>query len=209
MLFRASPRNCVEQNSLPPPIGPRFLSSSSVSVASCSLFLFLSFFSVSTTELPSPSSKDRCIFKLRNLSPINLVCSPSHSSSAFLHLMLSSSARKRRRRMSSIGTKGGHGKLKSSKSVSRCLEEGAEEFIVKPVKPSDLKRLKDYLVGKKVVDLVGEGIQAQSCKRKLPSSPLSPSPSSSSLLPCNDLDVIPPASPSSSQPPQKLARLDS
>ncbi|KAF3796525.1 Two-component response regulator [Nymphaea thermarum] len=89
--------------------------------------------------------------------------------------------------------------------IDRCLEEGAEDFIVKPVKPSDLKRLKDYLVGKKVVEQVGEGNQAQSRKRKLPSSPLSPSPSSSSLLPCNDL----PASPSSSQPPQKLARLDS
>uniref|UniRef100_A0A5K0XYX2 Uncharacterized protein n=1 Tax=Nymphaea colorata TaxID=210225 RepID=A0A5K0XYX2_9MAGN len=118
MLFRANPRNSVEQNSLLPPIGPRFLSSSSVSLASWSPFLFLSF-SVSAPELPSPSpsSKDHCIFKLRNLSPINLVCSPSPSSSAFLHLMLSSSARKRR--MSSIGTKGGHGKLKSSKSVFR------------------------------------------------------------------------------------------
>ncbi|XP_031491365.1 two-component response regulator ARR17-like isoform X2 [Nymphaea colorata] len=93
--------------------------------------------------------------------------------------------------------------------IDRCLEEGAEDFIVKPLKPSDLKRLKDYLVGKKVVEQVEEGHQAQSRKRKLPSSPLSPSPSSSSLLPCNDLDVIPPASPSSSQPPQKLARLDS
>ncbi|XP_031491364.1 uncharacterized protein LOC116258377 isoform X1 [Nymphaea colorata] len=100
-------------------------------------------------------------------------------------------------------------KLTKTLKNYKCLEEGAEDFIVKPLKPSDLKRLKDYLVGKKVVEQVEEGHQAQSRKRKLPSSPLSPSPSSSSLLPCNDLDVIPPASPSSSQPPQKLARLDS
>ncbi|CAN6477677.1 unnamed protein product [Victoria cruziana] len=92
--------------------------------------------------------------------------------------------------------------------IDRCLEEGAEEFIVKPVKPSDLKRLKDYLVGKKVADQVGEeGNQAQSRKRKLLASPSSPS--STSSLSCDDHDVISPASPSSSQPPQKLARLDS
>lgn len=29
---------------------------------------------------------------------------------------------------------------------NRCLEEGAEEFIVKPVKLSDVKRLKDYIM---------------------------------------------------------------
>ena len=29
--------------------------------------------------------------------------------------------------------------------VCRCLEEGAEDFIVKPVKLSDVKRLKDYM----------------------------------------------------------------
>ncbi|KAK9277887.1 hypothetical protein L1049_027444 [Liquidambar formosana] len=30
--------------------------------------------------------------------------------------------------------------------IDRCLEEGAEEFIVKPVKLSDVKRLKDFLM---------------------------------------------------------------
>ncbi|XP_057951805.1 two-component response regulator ARR6-like [Malania oleifera] len=30
--------------------------------------------------------------------------------------------------------------------IDRCLEEGAEEFIVKPVKLSDVKRLKDYVM---------------------------------------------------------------
>nr|XP_043631056.1 two-component response regulator ARR17 isoform X2 [Erigeron canadensis] len=31
--------------------------------------------------------------------------------------------------------------------IDRCLEEGAEDFIVKPVKLSDVKRLKDYMFG--------------------------------------------------------------
>ncbi|XP_047322780.1 two-component response regulator ARR6-like [Impatiens glandulifera] len=31
--------------------------------------------------------------------------------------------------------------------IDRCLEEGAEEFIVKPVKLADVKRLKDYMFG--------------------------------------------------------------
>ncbi|KAF2311383.1 hypothetical protein GH714_022254 [Hevea brasiliensis] len=30
--------------------------------------------------------------------------------------------------------------------IDRCLEEGAEEFIVKPVKLSDVKRLKDFIM---------------------------------------------------------------
>ncbi|KAL5722363.1 hypothetical protein ACHQM5_005895 [Ranunculus cassubicifolius] len=30
--------------------------------------------------------------------------------------------------------------------INRCLEEGAEEFIVKPVKLSDVKRLKDHIM---------------------------------------------------------------
>ncbi|GLT63373.1 hypothetical protein SLA2020_359430 [Shorea laevis] len=30
--------------------------------------------------------------------------------------------------------------------IDRCLEEGAEDFIVKPVKLSDVKRLKDYMM---------------------------------------------------------------
>ncbi|KAB1207825.1 Two-component response regulator ARR5 [Morella rubra] len=30
--------------------------------------------------------------------------------------------------------------------IDRCLEEGAEDFLVKPVKLSDVKRLKDYMM---------------------------------------------------------------
>ncbi|XP_057750730.1 two-component response regulator ARR5 [Arachis stenosperma] len=59
--------------------------------------------------------------------------------------------------------------------IDRCLEEGAEDFIVKPVKLSDVKRLKDYGVGGRIN------------KRKLPDTTepdLSSSPpsDSSSLL---------------------------
>ncbi|KAK7362054.1 hypothetical protein VNO77_04154 [Canavalia gladiata] len=34
--------------------------------------------------------------------------------------------------------------------IDRCLEEGAEDFIVKPVKLDDVKRLKDYMTTKEV-----------------------------------------------------------
>lgn len=34
-----------------------------------------------------------------------------------------------------------------SARIDRCLEDGAEDFIVKPVKLSDVKRLKDYMFG--------------------------------------------------------------
>ncbi|CAI9092810.1 OLC1v1028147C1 [Oldenlandia corymbosa var. corymbosa] len=48
--------------------------------------------------------------------------------------------------------------------IDRCLEEGAEDFIVKPVKLSDVKRLKDYMFGDDgVVGKQERGI----CKRKL------------------------------------------
>lgn len=49
--------------------------------------------------------------------------------------------------------------------LCRCLEEGAEDFIVKPVKLSDVKRLKDYMTTKeaKVEGQDREGI----LKRKL------------------------------------------
>ncbi|KAK9117010.1 hypothetical protein Sjap_015957 [Stephania japonica] len=35
--------------------------------------------------------------------------------------------------------------------INRCLEEGAEDFIVKPVKLSDVKRLKDYIMREELV----------------------------------------------------------
>ncbi|XP_061360803.1 two-component response regulator ARR5-like [Gastrolobium bilobum] len=74
--------------------------------------------------------------------------------------------------------------------IDRCLEEGAEDFIVKPVKLSDVKRLKDYMTTREVRG--GNGGVEINNKRKLQetsdlsssppsvfSSTLSPSPSPS------------------------------
>ncbi|KAL1818382.1 hypothetical protein ACET3Z_013251 [Daucus carota] len=36
--------------------------------------------------------------------------------------------------------------LKRDGFVDRCLEQGAEDFLVKPVKLSDVERLKDYML---------------------------------------------------------------
>lgn len=53
--------------------------------------------------------------------------------------------------------------------IDRCLEEGAEDFLLKPVKLSDVKRLKDFI-------LRGEDgeIQTNKRKRKVDSSSTSP-----------------------------------
>ncbi|XP_042501164.1 two-component response regulator ARR5-like [Macadamia integrifolia] len=85
--------------------------------------------------------------------------------------------------------------------IDRCLEEGAEEFIVKPVKLSDVKRLKDYLTR------VGGGGEAdarwiqQNNKRKLQESTTtdlsSLSSSSSSSSPSPSPSPSPSSSPSS------------
>ncbi|XP_027346090.1 two-component response regulator ARR5-like isoform X3 [Abrus precatorius] len=69
--------------------------------------------------------------------------------------------------------------------IDRCLEEGAEDFIVKPVKLSDVKRLKDYMTTKEIrggsqENRVGGGIN----KRKLPQG-------------TSDVSSSPPSSPSS------------
>ncbi|KAK2965147.1 hypothetical protein RJ640_005310 [Escallonia rubra] len=90
--------------------------------------------------------------------------------------------------------------------IDRCLEEGAEEFLMKPVKLSDVKRLKSFI-------LRGEGDEhgkKQTQKRKLeddPSSASSPLSSSTSSL-SDDLSPSPPPSPSSTlQPLSKRNRL--
>ncbi|CAK9138675.1 unnamed protein product [Ilex paraguariensis] len=72
--------------------------------------------------------------------------------------------------------------------IDRCLEEGAEEFLVKPVKLSDVKRLKSVI-------LKGDGeengdMRTQKRKVRDDSSSLSPSPpwplsSSSSSFACD------------------------
>ncbi|GKV14219.1 hypothetical protein SLEP1_g25122 [Rubroshorea leprosula] len=98
--------------------------------------------------------------------------------------------------------------------IDRCLEEGAEEFLVKPVKLSDVKRLKEFILKG---EAEGSG-ERRVCKRNLEddshcsSSSLS-SPSSSSSLPSSspthkeacddDLAASEPYSPTSPLHPSK------
>ena len=91
---------------------------------------------------------------------------------------------------------------------NRCLEEGAEEFIVKPVKLSDVRRLRDFIMR-------GEENwkKGNNHKRKLQddygmSPPLSPAPSLA--LDCEISSLLLPSSSSSSSPecrPSKRPRL--
>ncbi|KAL3501258.1 hypothetical protein ACH5RR_035707 [Cinchona calisaya] len=91
--------------------------------------------------------------------------------------------------------------------IDRCLEEGAEDFIVKPVKLSDVKRLKNYMFGEDGIGRQERGM----CKRKLQetsddvslSPSLSPSPSASSNL---SSTPSPPA-PSTSLPSSPISSL--
>ncbi|XVE84982.1 hypothetical protein DITRI_Ditri17bG0055400 [Diplodiscus trichospermus] len=91
--------------------------------------------------------------------------------------------------------------------IDRCLEEGAEDFIVKPVKLSDVKRIKDYMTRD---SREGRGIN----KRKLrdscdlsssPPSILSSLPISSSSSP----SASAPCSPSSLDSPTRRLKMTS
>ncbi|XP_010510988.1 PREDICTED: two-component response regulator ARR3-like [Camelina sativa] len=53
--------------------------------------------------------------------------------------------------------------------IDRCLEEGAEDFLLKPVKLADVKRLRSYLT--RDVKVSGDG------NKRKPSTPPPPSPS--------------------------------
>ncbi|KAK3035790.1 hypothetical protein RJ639_034606 [Escallonia herrerae] len=90
--------------------------------------------------------------------------------------------------------------------IDRCLEEGAEEFLMKPVKLSDVKRLKSFIL-RGEADVHGE---KQTQKRKLEEDPWSASPplSSSTSSLSGNLSPSPPPSPSSTlQPLSKRTRL--
>ncbi|XP_028754348.1 two-component response regulator ARR5-like isoform X1 [Neltuma alba] len=101
--------------------------------------------------------------------------------------------------------------------IDRCLEEGAEDFIVKPVKLSDVKRLRDYMTTREVKAGSQEregGVRFT--KRKLTepadldSSP--PSVTSSSVLsssPSSPLDSASPTPSPSVSPPPSPSPLDS
>lgn len=78
-------------------------------------------------------------------------------------------------------------------SFDRCLEEGAEEFLLKPVKLSDVKRLKDYIMRGETEENEGRRVH----KRRIeddtqpPSSSSSTASSPSSPLPSPSLTATP------------------
>ncbi|CAJ2664428.1 unnamed protein product [Trifolium pratense] len=80
--------------------------------------------------------------------------------------------------------------------IDRCLEEGAEDFLLKPVKLSDVRRLKEFIMRGEVKD--GE---KNSLKRRRSSDDCSPSPLSTTFSPMRHLcdppsSVFSPLSPS-------------
>ncbi|XP_050377998.1 two-component response regulator ARR5 [Argentina anserina] len=86
--------------------------------------------------------------------------------------------------------------------IDRCLEEGAEEFIVKPVKLSDVNRLKNFMMGGERKENGARKVQ----KRPLQvdynnaSSPPSPLPQLSGPFACNLASLQSSSSPSSPLP---------
>ncbi|KAL6178158.1 hypothetical protein ACLB2K_049677 [Fragaria x ananassa] len=93
--------------------------------------------------------------------------------------------------------------------IDRCLEEGAEEFIVKPVKLSDVNRLKNFMMGGErkengVKKVQKRPLQADYNNAASPPSPLLPLPlpQLSSSFACNleSLHSSPSSSPSSPLP---------
>ncbi|KAL9390349.1 hypothetical protein Peur_018954 [Populus x canadensis] len=107
--------------------------------------------------------------------------------------------------------------------IDRCLEEGAEDFIVKPVKLSDVKRIRDYMASREVRSVQNQEERSSSNinKRKLQecfdlslsSSPpsISSSSSSSSLSYPSRSPSLTPSPPSlfSSSAPCSPSSLDS
>jgi|UniRef100_A0A2N9ECC9 two-component response regulator (ARR-A family) len=64
--------------------------------------------------------------------------------------------------------------------IDRCLEEGAEDFIVKPVKLADVKRLKDYMMREDRFETDNNINKRKSCCDLTSSEPFISSSSSSS-----------------------------
>ncbi|KAL5761947.1 hypothetical protein ACOSP7_018211 [Xanthoceras sorbifolium] len=103
--------------------------------------------------------------------------------------------------------------------IDRCLEEGAEDFIVKPVKLADVKRIKDCMTREIKLGNEESGINKrklrESCDSDLSFSPpsvISSLPSSSPSSPLESLSPSPSPSPSvlsSSAPCSPSSSLDS
>ncbi|KAJ7953692.1 Two-component response regulator [Quillaja saponaria] len=97
--------------------------------------------------------------------------------------------------------------------IDRCLEEGAEDFIVKPVKLSDVKRLKDYMMKTEIKagnEEKVEGINKRKVRDNNNCCDLSSSPPSifPSTIPSSP-SPSPSDSPLSSSPPSSPTPLDS
>jgi len=94
--------------------------------------------------------------------------------------------------------------------IDRCLEEGAEEYLVKPVKLSDVKRLKDFIMrgeGKDSEEDCGETrIRKRRRQDDHSSLPQSVTLSSSPALACDPSSTLMPSS-SPASCPSKRAKL--
>ncbi|CAA3000486.1 two-component response regulator ARR5-like [Olea europaea var. sylvestris] len=84
--------------------------------------------------------------------------------------------------------------------IDRCLEEGAEDFIVKPVKLSDVKRLKNYMFGEGRTKSQDKGFNKRKLQETSPSTSPSLSPTSS-ISPEQSSDLSSTSSPSTPSSP--------
>ncbi|XP_055828034.1 two-component response regulator ARR15-like [Solanum dulcamara] len=87
--------------------------------------------------------------------------------------------------------------------IDRCLEEGAEEFLLKPVKLSDVKRLRDFILRGKMIK------EVCSRKRKFQDDDSRTQPMPSSLVTAHDIESSPESSVSSEsqQPMSKQSKI--
>nr|XP_043616461.1 two-component response regulator ARR5-like [Erigeron canadensis] len=83
--------------------------------------------------------------------------------------------------------------------IDRCLEEGAEEYLLKPVKLADVKRLKDsiFKTNETEIEIQSHNKRKRNDDPRLPMLP--------AALACHKSTMSPPASPQQRTP--KLARL--
>ncbi|KAL9268768.1 Two-component response regulator ARR3-like protein [Drosera capensis] len=89
--------------------------------------------------------------------------------------------------------------------IDRCLEEGAEDYLVKPVKLADVRRIKDYMMMMRE-----DGNEGRINKRKLrdgtdPSTSLNSSSASLIGSPCSDQQVLVSEQPQSSSSSSTLS----
>ncbi|XP_059442438.1 two-component response regulator ARR5-like isoform X2 [Corylus avellana] len=78
--------------------------------------------------------------------------------------------------------------------IDRCLEEGAEEYLVKPVKLSDVKRLKDFIMRGEGKDSGETRIRKRRRRDDHSSLPQSVTLSSSPALACDPSSTLMPSS---------------